>query len=179
MGQEDQHHLSILLSCSCFKGFIPRPVRPAVLAGKVIVALDDLFFQCNVRSVSCAHFIQIIEHELSDYILRVFKTNEGIEGLLFFKNGILINAICGSTDALEAAKRILSWKNVDIEIYNICPLKKNSINVNMAAIIMQSSEKQKLSERPSPVTGTEISPNRTDNPVGGLAGLLIKKSSKK
>jgi hypothetical protein len=178
-GQEDYRHLSVLLSFSCFKGYIPRPVRPADLAGKVVVALDDLFFQCNVRRVNCAHFIQIIEHKLSDYILRVFKTNEGIEGLLFFKNGILIDAICGGTEALEAAKRVLSWKNVDIEIYNICPLKKNCINVNMAALILQCCEKQELSERSSPVAGMKISPNSTNKPVGGLAGLFLKKSSKK
>ena len=178
-GQDNSLHLNGLQSLSCFKGFIPRPVRSADIAGKVVLALDDFFYQGNVLGVSCIPFIQIIEQEASDCILQVIKAKEEIKGLLFFKNGMLLDAICDSTTAQEAVKRVLSWEKVDIELYNICPLKKNRINVNMATLILKAIKNQEPSERPSAVTGMEMSSKSTNKPVGGLAGLFLKKARKK
>jgi len=178
-GEDDSPHLAGLRTLGCVKGFISRSVRSADLAGKVVLALDSLFYQGNVRDISCISFIQIVEQDYSDCILRVINTKEDIEGLLFFKKGRLIDAICGTIEALEAVKRVLSWQSVDIELYNICPLRKNRINANTATLILQDDKKQELGERPSPVTGMKISPKSTNKSAGGLAGLFLKKAKKK
>ena len=178
-GEDDSPHLAGLSTLGCVKGFISRPVRSVDIAGKVVLALDSLFYQGNVRGISCISVIQIVEQDCSDSILRVIHTKEDIEGLLFYKKGTLIDAICGTIEALEAVKRVLSWQSVDIELYNICPLRKNRINVKTATLILQGDKKQELGERPPPVTGMKISPKSTNKSAGGLAGLFLKKSKKK
>jgi DNA-binding NarL/FixJ family response regulator len=179
-GQDDSPSLKELTKYSCVKGFITRPiVRPADLAGKVVLALGSLFYQGDVRDVNAATFFQILEQDCSDYTLRVLNTKEKIEGLLFIEKGVLIDALCGTIVALEAAKRVFSWARVNIELYNICPLSEKNINVDMPTFILQCSNKWQSGERPTPATEKEDSSKSTSKTVGGLAGLFLKKAKKK
>jgi hypothetical protein len=179
-GQDDSPALNELTTLSCVKGFITRPiVRPADLAGKVVLALESLFYQGNVRGVNCITLIQIFEQECNDGTLRVINTKEKIEGLLFCKNGILLDAVCGTAAPLKAVKRIFTWASADIEVYNICPLKENRINVDLTSLILQCTQKQQPGKRPSPVSKIEKSPQSKAKPVGGLAGLFLEKAKQK
>ena len=89
-GQDDSSYSAGLSTLGCVKGFISKTARPAYLAGQVVLALDSLFYQGNVRDVSCISIIQIVEQDCSDCILRVINTEEDIEGQLFYKKGTLI-----------------------------------------------------------------------------------------
>lgn len=181
-GQDDAPHFTELLALSCVKGFISRPVvRPADFVGKVVLALGSLFYKGILRGVNCISLIQILDQECSDCLVRVINTEEGVEGLLFLRNGALLDAICGATAAMEAAKEIFSWKSADVELYNICPLSENRINANMASLILQCSENQQIDECSSPQSGNEIPPKvkSASKPKGGLAGLFLKKAKKK
>jgi hypothetical protein len=179
IGRDDSSHSAGLSTLGCVKGFTSRLVRPADLAGKVVLALGRLFYQGNVRGVSSSSFVQILEQDCSDCILRVINSEEDSEGLLFFKKGALIDAVCGTTEALEAVKRVLSWQSTDIELYNICPLRKNRINATTAMLIFQGKKKQDLGERPSPANELKTSPKSTNKSMGGLAGLFLEKAKKK
>jgi CheY-like chemotaxis protein len=181
-GQDDSPHFSELLALGCVKGFISRPVvRPADLAGKIVLALGSLFCQGNLRGVNCISLIQILDQDDSDCLVRCINTDEGVEGLLFLKKGLLLDAIFGTTAGLEAAKEIFSWKSADIELYNICPLSENRINANMSSFILQCSENQQPGEGLSPAAGNEIPPKKksASKSKGGLAGLFLKKAKKK
>jgi CheY-like chemotaxis protein len=179
IGRDDSPHTAGLSALGCVKGFASRLMQPAELAGKVVLALDRYFFQGNVRGVSCSSFIQILEQNCSDCILRVINSEEDIEGLLFFKNGVLIDAVCGTNEALEAVKRVLSWQSTDIELYNFCPLRKNRINATTAMLVLQGEKKPARGERPKPVIEMKTSPKSTNKSVGGLAGLFLEKAKKK
>jgi DNA-binding NarL/FixJ family response regulator len=181
-GQDDSPHLTELLALGFVKGSIPRPdVQPAELAGKVVLALGSLFYQGNLRGVNCISLTQILDQEYGDCLVRVINTEENVEGLLFLKNGMLLDAICGSAAAIDAVKRIFSWKSADVELFNICPLSENRINKNMACLVLQCTRNQQPGESSSPVAGKEMPPKtKNTNPSkGGLAGLFLKKASKK
>jgi hypothetical protein len=146
---------------------------PTELAGKVVLALGSLFNQGFLRSVSCITLIQILEQECGECTLRVINTREKNEGLLFIKKGTLLDAMCGNTVDLEALKTVFSWKSVDIELYNICPLDEKRINGDLTSLILQCTEKQQLAEcTPAESKIKNVSP-KIHKPVGGLAGLFL------
>jgi DNA-binding NarL/FixJ family response regulator len=179
-GQDDSASLRELSTYSCVKGFISRPiVRPADLAGKVVLALGSLISQGNVKDINSITLIQILEQECSDCTLRVLNNKEKIEGLLFIKQGLLLDAHCGSASSLEAAKRIFSWESVDIDLYNICPLKEKNIDVDMPTLFLECANKQQSGEGPPPADEDQASSQSTPKSVGGLAGLFLKKAKKK
>jgi DNA-binding NarL/FixJ family response regulator len=179
-GQEDLPDKDKLLSNPCVKGFVTRPnVRPADLGSKAVLALGDLVYQGNVRSVNCITLIQILEQENKDCTLRIINTRDKIEGWLFLKEGSLLDAICGATAELEAVKQIFSWESVDIELYNICPLAEKRIEADMTTLILQCNAEQPSAQPPSQSAPPEKPPKSATKPVGGLAGLLLKKAKKK
>jgi DNA-binding NarL/FixJ family response regulator len=179
-GQDDSPAQKELTQYSCVKGFITRPiVRPADLAGKVVLALDSLFFQGNVREVNSITLIQILEQECSDCTLRILNTKEKKEGLFFIKQGVLLDAHCGTASALEAVKRVFSWKSVDVELYNICPLKEKNIDVDMPKLILECANEQQSGEGPTSADGDQAPAQSRSKSVGGLAGLYLKKAKKK
>jgi hypothetical protein len=184
-GQDDSPVLKKLASHSCVRGFIARPVvRTADLAGKVVIALGTLFLQGNVRGVNCITLFQIFEQECSECTLRVINTKEKGDGLLFVKNGVLLDAVCGDLAPEEAAKKVFSWEKVDIELYNFSPLQEKKVNVDMTALMLQCADKQctdkpQSEKPPSHVQSNSSSPKRAAKPASGLAGLLLKKTKKK
>jgi hypothetical protein len=179
-GQEDSPALDKLISQDCVIGFITRPnVHPADLAGKVVLALGGLVYQGNVRSVNCITLIQILEQESKDCSLRVIDNKKKTEGWLFLKEGILLDAFSGTTAELEAVKQIFSWESVDIELYKICPLAEKRIDTDMTTLILQCNVEQPSAPPPSQSAPPEKAPPSATKPVGGLAGLLLKKAKKK
>jgi hypothetical protein len=179
-GQEDSQALDKLLSLDCVKGFVTRPnVRPSDLAITVVLALGSLVYQGNVRGVNCITLIQILEQENKDCSLRIINTSEKVEGWLFLKMGNLLDAVCGATENLEAVEKIFSWESVDIELYNICPLKEKRVDADITTLILQCTEKQRPAEPPPQPAATEKPTKATPKPVGGLAGLYLKKAKKK
>jgi response regulator RpfG family c-di-GMP phosphodiesterase len=179
-GQEESPALDRLVSLECVKGFITRPnVQPADLAGKVVLALGSLVYQGNIRGVNCITLIQILEQENKDCSLRIMNNSEKIEGWLFLKKGNLLNAVCGASAELEAVKKIFCWESVDIELYNICPLNEKRIDADITTLILQCTEKQRPAEPPPQPAASEKAPKATSKPVGGLAGLYLKKAKKK
>ncbi|MEJ2639807.1 MAG: DUF4388 domain-containing protein [Desulfosarcinaceae bacterium] len=179
-GREDTPAKEKLLSLPCVKGFITRPyVRPVDLASKVVFALGSLVYQGNVRSVNCITLIQILEQENKDCTLRIINTREKTEGWLFLKNGDILDAVCGATADLEAVKQIFAWESVDLELYSICPLAEKRIDADMTTLILQCAGAQPPAECPPQADTNKKSPKATPKPVGGLAGLLLKKAKKK
>lgn len=178
-GQEHSPALEKLISQGCVIGFVNRPnVWLADLASKVVLALGSLVYQGNVRSINCITLIQILEQENKDCTLRIMNTSEKTEGWLFLKAGNLLDAVCGATAELEAVKQIFSWESVDIELYNICPLAEKRIDADITTLILQCNEEQQSAQPPSQTAPPEKTPQSATKPVGGLAGLLLKKAKK-
>jgi hypothetical protein len=179
-GQADAPVQKEFAKHSCVRGFITRPiVRTADLAGKVVIALGSRFSQGILRGVNCITLFQIFEQEVNECTLRVLNKRKKEEGLLFVKDGTLLDAVYGTAAAEEAVKRILSWESVDIELYNCCPVKDKKVNVDMTTLILQCANTQQPDAKPAPVPGKKSSAKSTAKPAGGLAGLLLKKAKKK
>lgn len=62
----------------------------------------------------------------------------GTMGVLFFKDGELLDARCEGLQGLDAAYRIFSWDEVALSIQNVCVTKKNVIKSELQPIILEA-----------------------------------------
>jgi len=62
----------------------------------------------------------------------------GKQGVLFFRNGELLDAKCENSQGESAAYEIFSWDETEISIQNSCGLKKKKINRDLQAILLEA-----------------------------------------
>ncbi len=159
----------------CIKSMIARPFRAVDLAGKIVLALGNIYHRGNLHGVGCASFFQVLEQNYSDCLLRITNSKGDSEGLIFYKDGRPIDAVCGTLEAVDALKQLLSWEIVDIELFDICPLNKNRINKEITSLILQNEDKSKEVVPPAAITTENNISSHPKKPIGGLAGLYLKK----
>jgi DNA-binding NarL/FixJ family response regulator len=161
------------------RGFIDKPVRASDLAAKVIFALGDRFYQGVVKGIRVAPFLQIAEQENTSCLLKIVNHEKALEGLVFYKDGAIINAVLGTVLPLDAVKEILFWRNADIFIYNICTLKKDKIGIPITTLILKNMEiPGEDSSSPDKKSVTAFT-KAINKPVGGLAGLYLNLNKRK
>ena len=89
-----------------------------------------------VRGVSLTSFLQMAEMEASSCTLRV--TSNGRVGLLYVREGKLLDAKTEALRDRQAAYRIVSWKNVEIEILPATEKTEDAINQPLMHVLMES-----------------------------------------
>jgi hypothetical protein len=160
-------------------GFLTQPVRAADLAANVISALEEHFYQGIVKGIRVAPFLQIVEHENTSCLLKIINHEEVLEGLIFYREGAIINAVLGTLLPLDAIKEMLFWQKADIFIYSICPLKKDRIGISTASLILNKIGTPKEIHSFPDKESVAAFANDIKKPVGGLAGLYLSLNKKK
>ena len=91
-----------------------------------------------LHDVSPAMFLQLVEMEKQDCIIRLTATQTGKAGVLFFRNGALLDSRCNELRAESAAYEIFSWDLVSLQIQKSCPLETKKIQKDMQAILLET-----------------------------------------
>jgi CheY-like chemotaxis protein len=120
------------LGCS---KFLEKPIDLADLAQKILDELssDSAGF---LKGIPLSTFLQLVEMEGKTYTIKVMSGKR--TGWLYFLNGELLQAEMGQLEGLEAAFKIVSWKNPEIEISNRCRKQVNEINTPLSRLILES-----------------------------------------
>lgn len=92
-----------------------------------------------VSGLPLTAFLQMLEQEQQTCSL--FVSSEGRSGILFIKEGELIDAVADDVIGIEAANIILSWKDSTIEMTDSEERVRN-INTPLTHIILQAAVKQ-------------------------------------
>ncbi len=118
----------------------------------------------QIHGISLPAFLQMSEMEKTTATLKIISENR--TGLLFLKNGNLIDAKTGQHEGRKAAYHIISWDNASIEINKAVPEKPNVIKEPLMHVLMESLkikdekefqklEKESAGEIPTDGTGDE------------------------
>jgi glucan-binding YG repeat protein len=96
-------------------------------------------------------FLQLIEVEQKSCTIRLTDKTSGQNGVLFFKDGELLDARTNNLQGKNAALDIFSWDNVTLSIQNDCPIKEKKIQGELQAILLDAmrikdENKQKAKE---------------------------------
>jgi CheY-like chemotaxis protein len=115
--------------------YLEKPLEFNVLADRIFDALKSGSSLDRIHGISLAAFLQLLEMENKTCTLTVKSHDK--EGHLYFVKGNLMQAETGKVKGVEAALSIVGWDNVAIEIQYTCTVKKKSIELPLAEILME------------------------------------------
>lgn len=119
-------------------GYIEKPFKIEQLAEKIIATLKKESEGGILQTISMEMFIQLIEMEQKTCTIRVVEKSSGGRGVLFFRNGDLIEARIGALNGKPAAYKIFSWDQVTLSIQDDCVIKEKRIVGDLQAILFDA-----------------------------------------
>ncbi|OIN96822.1 MAG: hypothetical protein AUJ48_00935 [Deltaproteobacteria bacterium CG1_02_45_11] len=119
-------------------GYIEKPFKVEDLAQKVIATLKKESEGGTLQTISLEMFIQLIEMEQKTCTIRVFNKLSRGQGVLFFRNGELMDARFRAMQGKPAAYEIFSWDKVTLSIQDTCAIKEKRIDEELQAILFEA-----------------------------------------
>lgn len=118
--------------------FIEKPFDIDGLIHEILSLLHKETEGGSLFSASLEMFVQLLEMEQKTATIRVLDKLSGKKGVLFFKNGELLNARCHHQQGEAAAYEIFSWDEVVLFIEDNCPIEIKKINQDLHAILFEA-----------------------------------------
>jgi DNA-binding response OmpR family regulator len=165
-------------------GYIEKPFMIDDLARKIMTVLRKESNGGTLHGVSSGIFLQLVEMEQKTCTIRVFENETGKQGVLFFREGDLIDARSNSLQGEAAAYEIFSWDHVTLSIQNDCSRREKKIQSELQAILLEAmrlkdeaatkedgaagAREEEEAEKPTPVNDIQI---RLERELGKRSGL--------
>jgi CheY-like chemotaxis protein len=118
--------------------FIQKPFQTGELARRILAVLKDEADGGTLHGISVSMFLQLIQMEQKSCTLRVVNKGSGSRGVLFFRDGELLDARAADLQGEAAAHEISSWDGVTIAIQNKCLQKERRIRSDLFTILLES-----------------------------------------
>lgn len=119
--------------------YIEKPIDFGVLVEKVIKGLEGPA-KGFITGVSLSSFLQLLELDHKTCTLTIHAGNK--KGSMFFRDGVLLDAKSENQQGSKAAYSIVTWKNVEIEIENICSIDKKNITETLGFILLEGCRRE-------------------------------------
>jgi DNA-binding response OmpR family regulator len=130
--------------------YLSKPVMLENLAQKIMTILNRESDGGILHSVSSGIFLQLIEMEQKTCTIRLEDIHSGQRGVLFFRDGELLDARVYLLQGKPAAQRIFSWDKVTLSIQNDCPPVENKIQSELQTLILEAA---RLKDEAAPPDG--------------------------
>jgi CheY-like chemotaxis protein len=118
--------------------YLEKPLVIKELAREILETLQRESEGGALHNASVEMFIQIVEMEQKTCTIRVAHKPTNNFGVLFFREGELMNARIGDSHGLATAYEIFSWDKVSLTIENDCVLKEKIIEEDIQAILLEA-----------------------------------------
>jgi DNA-binding response OmpR family regulator len=115
--------------------YLEKPLEFNFLVDRIFDIVKNGSSPDRIHRISLAAFLQLLEMENKTCTLTV--KSRGREGQLYFAKGALHQAETGDMKGEKAALDIIGWDNVAMEIQYTCNVKKKSIGLPVAEILME------------------------------------------
>lgn len=121
----------------------------------------------TLKNASLEMFLQLIEMEAKTCTIRVVNETTDAQGVLFFREGDILNARFGALTGNQAAYRILAWERVTLLIENSCILTRKGIQGELQAILLDA---MRLKDEMGSPSGASCGAVETGSPQPAGAG---------
>ncbi|MEN8691052.1 MAG: response regulator [Desulfobacterales bacterium] len=163
--------------------YCSKPVIPENLAPKIMTILSRESDGGTLHSVSSGIFLQLIEMEQKTCTIRLEDLSSGQKGVLFFRDGELLDARVCRLQGKPAAQRIFSWDKVTISIQNDCPPIENKIQSELQTLILEAARLKDeaaspdgdLGEAEEPTGGTDAEESTSSDPISRIRHAIEKR----
>lgn len=155
---------------------LQKPINPTDLSIKILSALRDRFYQGRMTGIDFISILQLIELDKLTSTLALSHPDYPNTGLIFFKNGNPIDAQFGGFQGEEAIEKIFSLGDVEIKMYEACPLVRDRLKTNCSKMIMDNEKFRPDTDDGAKIPATNQPPKsrKKKAQVTGLAGLFVK-----
>jgi CheY-like chemotaxis protein len=123
-------------------GYISKPFMLNALAERIVTTLRREADGGTLHSISSGMFLQLVEMEEKTCTIRIVSKGSGELGILFFRQGDLLDARAGGLRGEEAAYEIFSWEQVSLSIQNSCQQKEKRIHRDLQAILLEAMRRK-------------------------------------
>ncbi|MBT8490317.1 MAG: response regulator, partial [Deltaproteobacteria bacterium] len=120
--------------------YLEKPMDITVLANSIFTGLGAIPENNSKQSINLSTFLHLIEMEHTTGTLRV-KSDEKI-GYLFFNKGQLLAAHTDNVEGREAALKILSWNDAELDINFKCEIEHINIDGTLTEILSELKAKE-------------------------------------
>jgi DNA-binding response OmpR family regulator len=133
--------------------YIEKPIDFGELVEKIIKGLDGSS-KGYITGISLSSFLQLLELDKKSCTLTILAGNK--KGIMYIRDGNLLDASALNLQGSEAAYTIVSWKNVAIEIETNCSVTEENIKETLSFILLEETRrKDESNAAKSPVSGTD------------------------
>ena len=116
------------------------PSAPAAALQEAIVTLLESSVHGHISGVSLASFLQLVELDHKTCSLRIRQGEK--RGVLYFRDGELLDAVCLPLLGEEAALTIVGWAPVTIDLCAHCPRTEPAIDSPLGYILIEGARRQ-------------------------------------
>jgi CheY-like chemotaxis protein len=155
--------------------YIEKPFVIEDLGQKVLALLRKQSEGGTLQTVPLEMFVQLIEMEQKTCTLRIFDKATKKMGVLFFREGQLVNARLENLQGNQAAYRILAWDKVTLSIQDTCPIEETRIDGTLQAILFDAmrlkdeGQPDEAPAAPQPAQAASPNPIRPSPPAAAPA----------
>ena len=118
--------------------YIEQPFKMEDLSQLILSTLEKESEGGIFKTFSLEMFIQLIEMEMKTCTIRATEKTSGEQGVLFFREGDLIDARIRSRHGKEAAFEIFCWDDVTFSVQDVCSLRGKRINGDLQSILFEA-----------------------------------------
>lgn len=119
-------------------GYISKPFLIEDLAKQIMRTLRKESDGGTLHGISSGMFLQLMEMEERTCTIRLVDRASNKAGVLFFRDGSLLDARVDDLQGIDAAYRVFGWDEVTLSIQNECLQKDNKINSDLQPIILEA-----------------------------------------
>jgi len=123
-------------------GYISKPFMINALAERIVTTLRREADGGTLHSISSGMFLQLVEMEEKTCTIRLVSKGSGEQGVLFFRQGELLDARANGLRGEDAAYEIFSWEQVSLSIQNSCQQKEKRIHRDLQAILLEAMRRK-------------------------------------
>ena len=123
-------------------GYIAKPFLIENLARQIMITLRKESEGGTLHNVSSGMFLQLVGMEQKTCTIRLEDKFTGKKGILFFHEGVLLDARVNDLQGEDAAYEVFSWDQVNLSIQNGCALKEKRINSEMQHLILEAARRK-------------------------------------
>ncbi len=147
-------------------GYISKPFLIENLARQIMATLRKESEGGTLHNVSSGMFLQLIEMEQKTCTIRLEDKSTGEKGILFFREGDLLDARVNHLKGESAAHKIFTWDEVNLSIQNGCALAENRIRKDLQGLILEAARQidEKVDDEPPAAFMEDEPPGPTSAP---------------
>ena len=119
-------------------GYLEKPFNAEDLAKKISAVLKKEADGGVLHGIAPGTFLQLMEMEQKTCTIRLTDEKSGRQGVLFFREGEILDARIEELRGRDAAYIMLAWDEATLAIQDVCPMEENKVQADLQGLLLEA-----------------------------------------